>query len=59
MRGRAVGGMMADGPAPVGVGSCAAAGHAAARTEKPAAQAIAISHTRDIALILAHLLAFA
>ena len=39
MRGRAVGGMMAEGPAPVGVGICAAAGHAAAKAEKPAAQA--------------------
>ena len=49
MRGRAVGGMMAEGPAPVGVGICAAAGHAAAKAEKPAAQATAIRHTRDIA----------
>ena len=58
MRGRAVGGMMAEGPVPVGVGSCAAAGHAAVRAEKPAAQAIAIRHTRDIAAILAHPRAF-
>jgi len=54
MRGRAVGGMMAEGPAPVGVGICAAAGHAAAKAEKPAAQVRAIRHTRDIAAILAH-----
>jgi len=59
MRGRAVGGMMAEGPAPVGVGICAVAGHAAARAEKPAAQAMAIRHTRDIAAILAHPLTFA
>ena len=61
MRGRAVGGMMAEGPAPVGVGVgiCAVAGHAAARAEKPAAQAMAIRHTRDIAAILAHPLTFA
>ena len=59
MRGRTVGGMMAEGPAPVGVGICAAAGHAAARAEKPAAQAMAIRHTRDIAAILAHPLTFA
>jgi len=59
MRGRAVGGMMAEGPAPVGVGICAAAGHAAAKDEKPAAQVRAIRHTRDIAAILAHPLTFA
>ena len=59
MRGRAVGGMMAEGPAPVGVGICAAAGHAAATAEKPAAQVRAIRHTRDIAAILAHPLTFA
>jgi hypothetical protein len=35
------------------------AGHAAARAEKPAAQAMAIRHTRDIAAILAHPLTFA
>ena len=58
MRGRAVGGMMAEGPAPVGVGICAVAGHAV-RAEKPAAQAMAIRHTRDIAAILAHPLTFA
>ena len=59
MRGRAVGGMMAEGPAPVGVGICAAAGHAVAKAEKPAAQVRAIRHTRDIAAILAHPLTFA
>ena len=59
MRGRAVGGLMAEGPAPVGVGICAAAGHAAAKAEKPAAQVRAIRHTRDIAAILAHPLTFA
>ena len=59
MRGRAVGGMMAEGPAPVGVGICAAAGHAAAKAEKPAAHVRAIRYTRDIAAILAHPLTFA
>ena len=59
MRGRAVGGMMAEGPAPVGVVICAAAGHAAAKAEKPAAQVRAIRQTRDIAAILAHPLTFA
>jgi len=59
MRGRPVGGIMAEGPAPVGVGICAPAGHATARAEKPAAQAMAIRHTRDIATILAHSRAFA
>ena len=46
MRGR-VFGMMAEGPVPVGVGSCAAAGHAATTAEKPAAQTIAM-WTRDL-----------
>ena len=50
---------MAEGPAPVGVGICAEAGHAAAKAEKPAAQTIAIRHARDIAGILAHPLTFA
>jgi hypothetical protein len=44
---------------PVGVGICAAVGHAAARAEKPAAQVIAIRRTRDMRDILAHPLAFA
>ena len=55
----AVGGILAEGPAPVGVGICAAAGHAAARAETPAAHTIAIRPTRDIAAILAHPLSFA
>ena len=49
MRGRALGGRMAVGPVPVAVGICAAAGHAVARTEKPAAQTIAIRPVRVMA----------
>jgi hypothetical protein len=45
--------MMAEGPVPVGVGSCAAAGQAAATAEKPAAQAIAMRYARDMIGILA------
>jgi len=59
MRGRPLGGITAEGPVSVGVGICAPAGHANGKAEKPAAQAIAIRHTRDIAAILAHLRAFA
>lgn len=59
MRGRTVGGILAEGPAPVGVGICAPAGHASASAETAAAQAIAIGHARDIAVILAHPRVFA
>ena len=54
MRGRPAGGITAEGPVPVGVGICAAAGQAEPSTERAAAQAMAIGHTRDIAGILAH-----
>ena len=47
MRGRAGGETTAEGPVSVGV--CAAAGHAVPRTEKPAAQTVAIRHRRVIA----------
>jgi hypothetical protein len=40
---------MAVGPLPVAVGICAAAGQAVARTEKPAAQTIAIRLVRVMA----------
>ena len=48
MRGRVLGAGMAVGPLPVGVGICATAGHAPARTDNPAAQAIAIRPRRLI-----------
>ncbi len=53
MRGRVLG-MIAEGPVPVGVGSWAAAGHAATTAENPATQTIAMKHARDMGRILAH-----